>query len=48
MPERSLAEALKKKLINNEAFTYAHLIKFERTKSIIRYLPPNGTAGLAR
>ena len=35
MPERSLAEALKKKLINNEAFTYAHLIKFERPSSVL-------------
>ena len=36
MPERSLAEALKKKLINNEAFTYAHLIKFERPSSVLK------------
>ena len=35
MPERTLAEALKKKLINNEAFTYAHLIKFERPSSVL-------------
>ena len=35
MPERSLAEALKKKLINNEAFTYAHLIKFERPSAVL-------------
>ena len=36
MPERTLAEALKKKLINNEAFTYAHLIKFERPSSVLK------------
>ena len=30
MAERSLHTDLKKRLINNEAFTYAHLIKFER------------------
>ena len=38
MPERLLADALKKKLINNEAFTYAHLIKFERPSNV----PPQG------
>ena len=35
MPERSLADALKKKLINNESFTYAHLIKFERPSAVL-------------
>ena len=30
MAERSLNTALKKRLINNEPFVYAHLIKYER------------------
>ena len=30
MAERNLHATLKKRLINNEAFTYAHLIKYER------------------
>jgi hypothetical protein len=30
MAERNLNIALKKRLINNEAFVYAHLIKYER------------------
>ena len=30
MAERNLNTALKKRLINNEAFAYAHLIKYER------------------
>ena len=30
MAERNLNTALKKRLINNEAFVYAHLIKYER------------------
>ena len=30
MAERNLNLALKKRLINNEAFVYAHLIKYER------------------
>ncbi|WP_291767823.1 hypothetical protein, partial [Maricaulis sp.] len=30
MAERNLHANLKKRLINNEAFVYAHLIKYER------------------
>ena len=30
MAERSVSTALRKRLLNNEPFTYAHLIKFER------------------
>ena len=30
MAERNLNLALKKRLINNEAFVYAHLVKYER------------------
>ena len=30
MAERNLNTDLKKRLINNEAFVYAHLIKYER------------------
>ena len=36
MAERQLSESLRKKLINNEPFSYCHLIKFERpSKSLL-------------
>ena len=33
---RNLHTALKKRLINNEAFVYAHLIKYERPYAVLR------------
>ena len=39
MAERTVGTNLRKKLINNEPFTYAHLVKFERPSAIL----PNGT-----
>ena len=36
MAERSVGTATRKKLINNEPFAYAHLVKFERPSSVLR------------
>ena len=39
MAERTVGTNTRKKLINNEPFTYAHLVKFERPSATLR----NGT-----
>ena len=39
MAERELSLDLKKLLVNNEPFTYAHLVKYERPSAALK----NGT-----